>query len=196
MRIISFEGIEGVGKSTQVSLLKKYLESKNYIVDVFREPGSTTAGEKIRDILLDANNNLSNETELLLMFSSRSELINKKINNSKSDFLLLDRFFDASMAYQGFGRDLSKDIIESLISFINCPIPEISFLLDASVEAGFKRKNNDKKDRIESSSKNFFNKVRNGYLSIAKKNINRFVVLNASENIDDIHKIIINKIFD
>ncbi|MAR95321.1 MAG: dTMP kinase [Gammaproteobacteria bacterium] len=196
MKIISFEGIEGVGKSTQVNLLKNYLESKNYIVDIFREPGSTPAGEKIRDILLDINNDLSRETELLLMFSSRSELINKKIKHSKSDFLLLDRYFDASMAYQGFGRNLSKSFIEGLISFTNCPIPDISFLLDDSVDSGFKRKNQDTKDRIESSSKNFFNKVRNGYLTIAKKEKDRFLIINAADNIDNIHKIIIKHIFN
>ena len=102
MKIISFEGIEGVGKSTQIRLLKDFLESKNLDVEVLREPGSTLAGEKIRDILLDNNNKLSNETELLLMFSARSELVNKIILDNQSDYLLLDRFFDASMAYQGY----------------------------------------------------------------------------------------------
>ena len=90
MKIISFEGIEGVGKSTQLRLLKDYLESKNFLVDVYREPGSTNTGEKIRDILLNSSNELSNEAELLLMFASRSELIKHKINKCKSDYLLLD----------------------------------------------------------------------------------------------------------
>ena len=98
MKIISFEGIEGVGKSTQIRLLKDFLESKNLNVEVLREPGSTLAGEKIRDILLDNDSKLSSETELLLMFSARSELVNKIILDNKSDYLLLDRFFDASMA--------------------------------------------------------------------------------------------------
>ena len=194
MKIISFEGIEGVGKSTQINLLKDHLESKNYQVEIYREPGSTSVGEKIRDILLDLNNDLSNETELLLMFAARSELISKKVNTSKCDYLLLDRFFDASMAYQGYGRALSKDFISSLTTFINCPIPDLSFLLDISVEEGFKRKNNDIKDRIESSSNNFFNKVRKGYLSIAKANKKRFVIIDAENDIDKIHSIIVNKI--
>ncbi len=194
MKIISFEGIEGVGKSTQINLLKDYLESKNYIVEIYREPGSTPVGEKIRDILLDSNNDLSNETELLLMFASRSELIDKKINTSQCDYLLLDRFYDASMAYQGYGRKLSKDFITSLTSFINCPIPDLSFLLDISVKEGFQRKNNDVKDRIESSSNDFFNKVRNGYKTIAKANKNRFEIINAANDIDKIHQIIIKRI--
>ena len=194
MKIISFEGIEGVGKSTQINLLKDYLESKNYLVEVYREPGSTFVGEKIRDILLDSNNDLSNETELLLMFAARSELIDKKINTSQCDYLLLDRFYDASMAYQGYGRKLSKDFITSLTSFINCPIPDLSILLDISVSEGFKRKNNDIKDRIESSSSDFFNKVRRGYKEIAKANKNRFEIINAANDIDKIHQIIIKKI--
>jgi len=194
MKIISFEGIEGVGKSTQINLLKDYLESKNYLIEIYREPGSTSVGEKIRDILLDSNNDLSNETELLLMFAARSELIDKKINTSQCDYLLLDRFYDASMAYQGYGRKLSKDFITSLTSFINCPIPDLSFLLDISVKEGFQRKNTDVKDRIESSSNDFFNKVRKGYKTIAKANKNRFEIINAANNIDKIHQIIIKKI--
>ena len=193
MKIISFEGIEGVGKSTQISLLKNYLETKDYIVEIYREPGSTLIGEKIRDILLDKNNDLSNETELLLMFGARSELV-KKINSSKCDYLLLDRFYDASMAYQGFGRNLSKDFISSLISFIKCPIPQLSILLDIAVEEGFKRKNNDTKDRIESSSKDFFNKVRKGYLKIAKNNNERFIIINASNDIEIIHNKVVKNV--
>ena len=194
MKIISFEGIEGVGKSTQINLLKDYLESKNYLIEIYIEPGSTPVGEKIRDILLDSNNDLSNETELLLMFAARSELIDKKINTSQCDYLLLDRFYDASMAYQGYGRKLSKDFITSLTSFINCPIPDLSFLLDISVKEGFQRKNTDVKDRIESSSNDFFNKVRNGYKTIAKANKNRFEIINAANDIDKIHQIIIKRI--
>ena len=191
MKIISFEGIEGVGKSTQISLLKDHLESNDLSVEVFREPGSTVAGEKIRDILLDTSNVLTNETELLLMFAARAELVNNKIQDNASDYLLLDRFYDASIAYQGHGRNLSIPLINSLISFIQCPIPDISFLLDISVEEGFARKTNDKKDRIESSSKAFFNRVREGYLSIANENNNRFTTLDASLDIDEIHKKIV-----
>ena len=192
MKIISFEGIEGVGKSTQLSLLKEYLENQNYLVEIYREPGSTNIGENIRDILLNNTNQLSNEAELLLMFAARAELINQKINVSKADYILLDRFYDASVAYQGYGRNLSKTIIEELIVFIKCPMPQLSFLLDISVEEGFSRKVNDIKDRIESSGIEFFNKVRNGYLEIAKDK--RFITIDASKNVEAIHQIIIKNI--
>ena len=194
MKIISFEGIEGVGKSTQIELLKKFLENNSKSVEVFREPGSTLSGEKIRDILLDDQYELSSKTELLLMFSARSELVNKKINNSTADYLLLDRFFDASLAYQGYGRNLSIELINKLVDFIDCPLPYLSFLIDISVEEGFARKINDKIDRIESSGYDFFNKVRNGYLEIAKNNENRFIIINGSKTVDEIHNNIIQNI--
>ena len=194
MKIISFEGIEGVGKSTQIELLKKFLEKNSKSVEVFREPGSTLSGEKIRDILLDDQYDLSSKTELLLMFSARSELVNKKINNSTADYLLLDRFFDASLAYQGYGRNLSIELINKLVDFIDCHLPDLSFLIDISVEEGFARKINDKIDRIESSGYDFFNKVRNGYLEIAKNNEDRFIILNGSKTVDEIHNNIIQNI--
>tara|TARA_Y100000739_G_scaffold181776_1_gene159952 strand:- start:399 stop:989 length:591 start_codon:yes stop_codon:yes gene_type:complete len=194
VKIISFEGIEGVGKSTQIELLKKFLENNSKSVEVFREPGSTLSGEKIRDILLDDQYELSSKTELLLMFSARSELVNKKINNSTADYLLLDRFFDASLAYQGYGRNLSIELINKLVDFIDCPLPDLSFLIDISVEEGFARKINDKIDRIESSGYDFFNKVRNGYLEIAKNNEDRFIIINGSKTVDEIHNNIIQNI--
>jgi len=194
MKIISFEGIEGVGKSTQIKLLKDYLESKHFLVDTYREPGSTDAGEKIRDILLYSKNQLSDEAELLLMFASRVELIKQKIQTSNSDYLILDRFYDASIAYQGYGRKLSISFIESLISFINCPTPDLSILLDISVEEGFSRKTNDQIDRIESSNSIFFQRVRKGYIKIAKDHKDRFIKINASMDIEEIHNLIINHI--
>ena len=194
MKIISFEGIEGVGKSTQIKILKDYLESKEFTVDVLREPGSTTAGEKIRDFLLNQSNELSDEAELLLMFAARAELIKHKIKTNKSDYILIDRFYDASIAYQGYGRKLSIPYIHSLINFINCPTPNLTVLLDISVDEGFARKTNDKIDRIESSSKGFFERVRKGYLKIAKENNTRFIIINASLGIEEIHKKITNKI--
>ena len=194
MNIISFEGIEGVGKSTQINLLKEFLVKNNFTVEVLREPGSTSAGESIRNILLNKDSDISNKTELLLMFAARSELINKKIQTSSCDYLLLDRFFDASIAYQGYGRNLPIAFTEDLIKFTDCPIPKLSILIDISVEEGFARKINDTKDRIESSSMDFFNNVRNGYLEIAKKNKNRFLVINGSLSITEIHESIIKKL--
>ena len=194
MKILSFEGIEGVGKSTQINLLKDFLEKNKYTVEVLREPGSTLTGENIRNILLDKGSDISDKTELLLMFAARSELISKKINSLSSDYLLLDRFFDASLAYQGYGRNLPLSLIKDLISFTDCPVPELTILIDISVEEAFARKINDQKDRIESSGIEFFNNVRNGYLEIAKNNVNRFLVIDGTLSINEIHNTIIKKL--
>ena len=194
MKIFSFEGIEGVGKSTQINLLKDYLEINGYSTEILREPGSTITGESIRSILLDSKENLSSKSELLLMFAARAQLISEKVNNSNSDIILFDRFYDASLAYQGFGRNLSIDFIQSLIGFINCPEPRLTFLLDISVQDGFERKVNDVKDRIESAGNEFFQKVREGYLDIAKNNQNRIKVIDAMQSIDDINKSIIDHV--
>ena len=194
MKILSFEGIEGVGKSTQINLLKHFLEKNKYTVEVLREPGSTLTGENIRNILLDKGSDISDKTELLLMFAARSELISKKINSLSCDYLLLDRFFDASLAYQGYGRNLPLSLIKDLISFTDCPMPELTILIDISVEEAFARKINDQKDRIESSGIEFFNNVRNGYLEIAKNNVNRFLVIDGTLSINEIHNAIIKKL--
>ena len=194
MKILSFEGIEGVGKSTQINLLKDFLEKNKYTVEVLRERGSTLTGENIRNILLDKGSDISDKTELLLMFAARSELISKKINSLSCDYLLLDRFFDASLAYQGYGRNLPLSLIKDLISFTDCPMPELTILIDISVEEAFARKINDQKDRIESSGIEFFNNVRNGYLEIAKNNVNRFLVIDGTLSINEIHNAIIKKL--
>ncbi len=194
MKIFSFEGIEGVGKSTQINLLKEYLETNGYSTEILREPGSTITGESIRSILLDSKENLSSESELLLMFAARAQLISEKVNNSNSDIILFDRFYDASLAYQGFGRNLPIDFIQSLITFINCPEPCLTFLLDISVQDGFERKVNDVKDRIESAGNEFFKKVREGYLEIANNNQSRIKVIDAMQSIDDINKSIIDHV--
>src|SRR6056300_1066624 len=177
MKIISFEGIEGVGKSTQIKLLDDYLINKGFKTEILREPGSTSTGEKIRNILL--------------MFSARAQLIKEKIDNSTNDFILFDRFYDASSAYQGYGRGLSLKIIDSLIEFIECPVPNITFLLDIDVSEGFARKVDDKKDRIESSGNTFFENVRKGYLELSKNN-ERIKLLDAKKQIGDIHQEIVS----
>ena len=169
MKIISFEGIEGVGKSTQIDLLHDYLLNAGKTVKKFREPGSTIPSEKIRNILLDANITLTSQTELLLMYASRSELVANEILSNQFDFILLDRYFDASMAYQGYGRNLDKDFINSLKTFINAPDPDLTILLDIDPVKGFERKSEDSMDRIESSGLKFFNDVRNGYLELANQ---------------------------
>jgi len=183
MKLITFEGIEGVGKSTQINLILEWLISKGYSTKLLREPGSTDFGEKIRELLLSKKSNISAHTELLLMFAARSEMINKHLIGSTNDFILCDRYYHASIAYQGYGRKLPLDLIDQLIKGINCPIPDLTIIYDLDVKTGFKRKSNDVIDRIESSGTNFFENVRNGYKEIAK-NRAEVEILDASQPIE------------
>jgi dTMP kinase len=183
MKLITFEGIEGVGKSTQINLILEWLISKGYSTKLLREPGSTDFGEKIRELLLSKESNISAHTELLLMFAARSEMINKHLIGSTNDFILCDRYYHASIAYQGYGRKLPLELIDQLIKGINCPIPDLTIIYDLDVKTGFKRKSNDVIDRIESSGTNFFENVRNGYKEIAK-NRAEVEILDASQPIE------------
>jgi len=194
MKIITFEGIEGVGKSTQINLLKDFLIDKGFSVDIVREPGSTSSGEAIRNILLSNDFELNSKTELLLMFSARSELVKSLVSSNKYDVILFDRFYHASIAYQGFGRGIDISFIDSLIEFVDCPKPDLTFILDNSVESSFSRKSSDIKDRIERSGEFFFNKVRNGYLNIAENNKDYVKVIDASNDIDIIYQHIIKHV--
>ena len=183
MKLISFEGIEGVGKSTQITLIQEWLKTKGLSSKLIREPGSTEFGEKIRELLLSNDSDISAHSELLLMFAARAEMVNEHLVNSKEDILLCDRYYHASIAYQGYGRKLSLELIENLIQNINCPIPDLTIIYDLDVRLGFKRKANDDIDRIESAGVNFFEDVRKGYQQIAKDR-EEVVILDASESID------------
>ncbi|MDC0914803.1 dTMP kinase [Gammaproteobacteria bacterium] len=197
MKLITFEGIEGVGKSTQINFVLEWLESKDYSVKLLREPGSTDFGEKVRELLLSKESNISAHTELLLMFAARSEIITQHFANASEDFILCDRYYHASIAYQGYGRGLSLELIKNLIEGINCRTPDLTIIYDLDVKAGFKRKANDVIDRIESSGIDFFEEVRKGYqqLSIEKKEVE---IIDASQSIETISqqtKDLINQLF-
>ena len=187
MKLITFEGIEGVGKSTQINLISEWLKNKGLSVKLLREPGSTIFGEKIREILLSNKSNISAHTELLLMFAARSEMINSHMINSNHDFILCDRYFHASIAYQGYGRKLSLNFINHLIDGINCPIPDLTIIYDLDVKIGFQRKVNDAIDRIESSGVDFFENVRKGYQQLANDR-EEVQILDASDSIESLNQ--------
>ncbi len=191
-KFISFEGGDGSGKSTQINLLKEYLEAKGYDVLLSREPGGTKIGEKIREIILDIENKeMTGEAEALLYAAARAqhvgELIMPALNEGK--IVILDRFIDSSIVYQGVARELGVDEVRYINEFgTKKLLPDVSFYLDLKAKDGLGRKKVQAKlDRLESEGLSFHEKVRNAYLELAKENDERFVVLDASDKIEAIH---------
>lgn len=198
--LITFEGIDFCGKSTQIKLLEKYLVNNKIETKIIREPGGTEISELIRDILLDKKNNLMfMETEILLFSASRSQLVREKIKPfiEKNYYVICDRFFDSTTAYQGYGRGISPSAVESVNKLaVGELIPDLTFFIDISIEEANNRKqkmNGDSLDRIENSNNEFFIKVRNGYLEIAKRE-KRFRIINGEDSVENIHQQIINEI--
>ena len=192
-RFITIDGVEGAGKSTQIDLICSYLQRKGIKVVRTREPGGTDVGEKIRSVLLDVDNQeMHSDTELLLMFSSRNELIQNKIipalNNGS--WVVSDRFTDASFAYQGGGRMLNLDRIAKLEEWVLGDFqPDLTLLLDISVEIGMTRiEARAAKDRIELEERAFFERVRSVFIGRSEAFPERIKLIDASGTIDDIHE--------
>ena len=190
-KFITIDGVEGAGKSTQIDLICSYLHRKGIEVVRTREPGGTDIGEKIRSVLLDVDNKeMHSDTELLLMFSSRNELIQNKIIPALNEgkWVVSDRFTDASFAYQGGGRMLSLDRIAKLENWVLGSFkPDLTFLLDISVEIGMTRvEARNAKDRIEQEERAFFERVRSVFIERSKIYPDRIKLINAERSVDEI----------
>ena len=198
-QFITIEGIECVGKSTNAKFIENTLNKKGYKTLVTREPGGSGVGEKIRNILLfEKKDTLSPMTELLLLFAAREKHINEIIKPAlrQGIWVICDRFTDASFAYQGFGRELGFDKVNALKSLIQKDFePELTILLDAPLEVITSRRKLNPNDRFESEDKAFFERVRNGYLELAKIFDQRVKVIDASKDIKEVQdqiRILIN----
>lgn len=185
---ISVEGIEGVGKSTNVEFIYQYLKNEGLDVVKTREPGGTELGEAIRNILLTSHNNITDDAELLLMFTARSQHITTKIIPalSQDQWVLCDRFTDASYAYQGGGRAIPYERIEILEQWVQGTLrPDVTLLLDAPVELAMKRVHRrGESDRFEQEEETFFQNIREHYLAMAKRSPNRYRVIDASRDLE------------
>ncbi|MDD5584994.1 MAG: dTMP kinase [Candidatus Omnitrophica bacterium] len=186
---ITLEGLEGSGKSSVINFLENIFKKNKLHVVVFREPGSTRIGEKIREILLDKKNNeLSSHTELLLYLAARTQLIEEKLQAalSKFDVVICDRFFDSTLVYQGYALGLGAIVEKAVAMFSLTVIPDLTFILDTPAKKGLARIAH--KDRIESRPLRFHNKLRQGYLKLARKYPARIKVVDADSSLPDIYK--------
>lgn len=194
---ITFEGIDGSGKSTQINLLEKKLRDSGYDVLLSREPGGTDIGEKIRELILDpANDEMDQLTEAYLYASSRAQLVKQVIIPALDDgkVVICDRFVDSSIAYQGYGRQMGE-IIEQLNRFaVDGCLPDITFLLRIEPEGTKSRMAGRELDRIELASENFHYRTFKGYDEIATKNPGRITVIDGRNSVDEIHEAIIAKL--
>jgi len=189
---ITFEGSEGCGKSTQVQRLAARLERSGIPYLVTREPGGTPISETIRDLLQFAPHNftMTPEAELLLFEASRSQLVREKIKPAveRGVCVIADRFFDSTTVYQGAARNLDREMVERLNAFVvgNC-VPDITFVLDVDAVTSESRMQQPRKaDRMEQQPAEFYDRVREAYRELARRESNRVVLIDGSGNADEI----------
>lgn len=185
---ITFEGADGCGKTTQMKLLAEYLQKMGHDIILTREPGAKGLGEKVRDILLNYDGVVSDKCESFLFLADRAQnidiIVNPAVNDGK--IVLCDRHIDSTVAYQGYGRGLDINRINMLNEIAtNKRKPDLTFVFDIDVETSMKRVGKEK-DRMESAGKDFHNRVRNGYLKLAKAEPERIKVVNAVQSVEDV----------
>jgi len=205
-RFITFEGLDGCGKSTQLAKLAAVLRAENLPVVMTREPGGTVTGEKVRQLLLDTNTSaLAPLAELALMFAARAQHIAEVIQPglAEGQIVLCDRFTDSTEAYQGGGRKLGSELVLSLHRILCGNMwPELTILMDSDVAASVDRARRRNKtqagrtksdeNRFEQESRTFFGRVRSAYLAIAVREARRVVVVDARGTPDETHRQIVD----
>ena len=194
---ITFEGIEGSGKSSLIAQLKKYFKSSKLEAFFSKEPGGTDLGKEIRKILLNPKYSFDPTSELLLLLADRAEHVQKIIRPKlqKNKLIFCDRYLDSTLAYQGSGRNLDKKIIKEMFKVLDFPIPDLTILLDVPVQIGLSRaRKRNKLDRFEKEDLNFHENVRRSYLDLAKNDSARIVLFDSSISEEELFKKAINLI--
>lgn len=190
---ITFEGPDGCGKTTQMNLLAQYFEKKGKKVVLTREPGGKGLGEKVREILLNYDGEVSDRCESFLFLADRAQNIDIIVKPAvkQGEIVLCDRHIDSTVAYQGYGRGLDINEINMLNNLATGgKKPDLTLIFDVDVETSMKRVGKEK-DRMESAGIEFHNRVRNGYLELATQEPDRIKVLDATKTIEEIHEKVI-----
>ena len=191
---ITFEGADGCGKTTQLKLLGEYLQNKNRQIIITREPGAKGLGEKIREILLNYDGEVSSVCESFLFLADRAQHIDVIVKPAieQGKIVLCDRHIDSTVAYQGYGRGLDIERINMLNNIATSNLkPDLTLVFDIDVETSMKRVGKEK-DRMESAGVEFHNRVREGYLELANSEPERIKVIDATQSIDAIHKQVVD----
>ena len=192
-KFITFEGAEGSGKSTQINFAHEYLKSKNFSALLLREPGGVRVSEKIRVILLDvANEKMCKESETLLYMAARAQLVVEVVEPAlkQGTIILCDRFLDSTIVYQGYGCGVDLKFIKSVGQFATRNIkPDLTFLFDIDAPDGLARINR-AKDRIEQRGFDYHNRVRKGYLALAKQEPKRIKLISGTKPKEEIQQIV------
>lgn len=186
---ITFEGTDGCGKTTQIEMLKDYFEKQGRTVLLTREPGAKGLGTKLREILLNYDGEVSPVCESFLFLADRAQHVDTIIKPAvaRGEIVLCDRHTDSTVAYQGYGRELDIEQIKILNNIATSGLkPDLTFIFDIDIDTAQKRVGKNK-DRMESAGIEFFKRVRNGYLEIAKQEPERVKVLDGSKSIETIH---------
>lgn len=197
---VTFEGIDGCGKSTQAAMAVRLLTSLGYKVELLREPGSTAVSERIRKLLLDKRLEISDMTELLLYEAARAEITATEIKPmlARKYIVMCDRFYDSTTAYQGFGRRLDIRMVRSLNKMaVGNLVPDLTLLFDLDLATAAKRRAKTP-DRLEGQSNAFHSRVRSGFLELARRERRRIKVVDASSSIDkvfsEVSKLLLGKL--
>ncbi|MDE6025136.1 MAG: dTMP kinase [Lachnospiraceae bacterium] len=198
-KFISMEGPDGSGKTTQIELLKEYLEKKGYEILVTREPGGTKISEAVRNIILDKSYvEMDYMTEALLYAAARAQLVAEVIKPALDEgkFVISDRFVDSSAVYQGMARGLGVEAVYKINEFaIQNVMPDITVHLDLPAAVGITRKKNQAElDRMELETLSFHESVADGYRELAKMSPDRIYTIDATQSAEDIHKLILKKL--
>ncbi|MDD6071349.1 MAG: dTMP kinase [Clostridiales bacterium] len=196
---ITMEGPDGSGKTTQIDLLKKYLESRGYDIVIAREPGGTAIGEVIREVILNpAHKEMSHMTELLLYASARAQLVSQVIGPAllEGKAVICDRFVESSAVYQGIGRGLGVDTVYEVNNFALGDVkPKLTIFMDLDAEEGIKRKKKQANlDRMEMEDMTFHKRVVEGYRKLATLYPERIVPIDATLSIEEIHNRIVEEV--
>ena len=191
---ITLEGPEGSGKTSHIPYLVEYLRAKGHVVFATREPGGTSISEQIRDILHDLNNaEMHARTETLLYQAARAQIVEQVIKPrlANGEIVISDRYFDSTIAYQGYGHQQNLEEVRALVKYATAGLtPDLTILLDLDVEVGLKRKkqNESEWNRMDDHEVNFYRRVRAGYLEMVKQEPHRWVVVNSEQKWESVQE--------